>query len=194
MIVRVTTQNGELVQVLVAAEEGTSEATAAVEGTGPNPIAPEGKELYWGAGSFIVFLIIMRLFLFPRLKRGMDARYDGIRGDFEQADKTRQAAQADVAAYDSALAEVRAEAASRVDKARQMLDSERSAKITEANARIAAKRASAESELEAARTAVRDQIAAAVAQVTERTTQLALGKTPDASFVEQAVQQVMGAK
>ena len=193
MIVRVTTQNGQLVQVLVAAEEGTSEATAAVDGTGPNPIAPEAKELFWGAGSFIVFLIVMRLFLFPRLKRGMDARYEGIRGNFEQADKTRQAAQADVAAYEAALAEVRAEAATRVDKARQTLDAERSAKIAEANTRIAAKRAAAEAELEAARTAVRDQIAAAVAQVTERTTQLAVGKSPDASVVKQAVQQVMGA-
>jgi len=194
MIVRVTTQNGELVQVLVAAEEGSSEATAEVEGTGPNPIAPEGKELLWGAGSFIVFLIIMRLFLFPRLKRGMDARYDGIRGDFEQADKTRESAQADVAKYEAALIEVRAEAAGRVAKARQTLDAERAAKIAEANTRIAAKRAAAESELEAARNAVRDQIAAAVAQVTERTTQLAVGKSPDASVVKNAVQQVMGAK
>jgi len=194
MIVEVTTQNGELVQVLVAAEEGSSEATAEVEGTGPNPIAPEGKELLWGAGSFIVFLIIMRLFLFPRLKRGMDARYDGIRGDFEQADKTRESAQADVAKYEAALIEVRAEAAGRVDKARQTLDAERAAKIAEANTRIAAKRAAAESELEAARNAVRDQIAAAVAQVTERTTQLAVGKSPDASVVKNAVQQVMGAK
>ena len=194
MIVRVTTQNGELVQVLVAAEEGSSEATAEVEGTGPNPIAPEGKELLWGAGSFIVFLVIMRLFLFPRLKRGMDARYDGIRGDFEQADKTRESAQADVTKYEAALAEVRAEAAGRVDKARQTLDAERAAKIAEANTRIAAKRAAADAELESARAAVRDQIAAAVAQVTERTTQLAVGKSPDASVVKNAVQQVMGAK
>ena len=74
MIVEVTTQNGELVQVHVAADEASSEATTEVEGTGPNPIAPEGKELLWGAGSFIVFLVIMRLFLFPRLQRGMAAR------------------------------------------------------------------------------------------------------------------------
>ena len=87
-----------------------------------------------------------------------------------------------------------AQAAARVDAARQQLDVERNAQIAEANTRIAAKRAAAEAEMESARTAVRDQIAAAVAQVTERTTQLAVGKTPDASFVEQAVQQVMGAK
>ena len=192
MRVHVTTLQGGLVQVRVAADtaEGGTEATAA-ETTGPNPIAPEGKELIWGAGSFLVFLVIMRVFLFPKLKKGMDARYNGIREDFEQADATRTAAKTDVSKYEAALAEVRAEAAARVDKARQTLDQERGSKIAEANARIATKRAAAEAELEAARNAVRDQVAAAVASVTEHTTQLAVGKSPDASVVQKAVQQVM---
>jgi F-type H+-transporting ATPase subunit b len=192
MRVHVTTLQGGLVQVRVAAEtaEGGTEATAA-ETTGPNPIAPEGKELIWGAGSFLVFLVIMRVFLFPRIKKGMDARYNGIREDFESADSTRSAAKLDVSKYEAEIATVRAEAAARVDKARQTLDQERGSKIAEANARIATKRAAAEAELEAARNAVRDQVAAAVASVTEHTTQLAVGKSPDASVVQKAVQQVM---
>ena len=172
----------------LSAETGATTETSA---TAPNPIAPEGKELIWGGGSFLVFLVIMRLFLFPKLKKGMDARYDGIQSDLESADATRFAAQADVAKYQAALDEVRVEAAGRVDKARQTLDQERSTKIAEANARIAAKRAAAEAELNAARLAVRDQVAAAVASVTEHTTQLAVGKSPDASVVRNAVQQVM---
>ncbi len=193
MRVHVTTLQGDLVEVRVSAEEETTsgEATTAAETTGPNPISPEGKELIWGAGSFLVFLVIMRVFLFPKLKKGMDARYNGIREDFEQADATRTAAKTDVSKYEAALAEVRAEAAARVDKARQTLDEERSAKIAEANARIAAKRAAADAEISAARLAVRDQVAAAVASVTERTTQLAVGKSPDAGVVQKAVQQVM---
>ena len=84
MRVHVTTLQGGLVQVRVAAEtaEGGTEASAA-ETTGPNPIATESKELIWGAGSFLVLLVIMRVFLFPRIKKGMDARYNGIREDFE---------------------------------------------------------------------------------------------------------------
>ena len=192
MRVHVTTLQGGLVQVRIASKtaEGGTEATAA-ETTGPNPIAPEGKELIWGGGSFLVLLVVMRLFLFPKLKKGMDARYDGIQNDLESADATRFAAQADVAKYQAALDEVRVEAAGRVDKARQTLDQERSTKIAEANARIATKRAAAEAELNAARLAVRDQVAAAVASVTEHTTQLAVGKSPDASVVRNAVQQVM---
>ena len=100
-------------------------------------------------------------------------------------------AKSDVSKYEAEIATVRSEAAARVDKARQTLDQERSSKIAEANARIATKRAAAEAELEAARNAVRDQVAAAVASVTEHTTQLAVGKSPDASVVQKAVQQVM---
>ena len=192
MRVLVTTQQGQLLEVRVTAgEEAGTEATTAESTSAPNPIAPEGKELIWGAGSFLVFLVIMRVFLFPKLKKGMDARYTGIREDFEQADATRQAAQSDVAKYESALAEVRAEAASRIDAARQAVDKERNDKIAEANSRIAAKRSAADAELAAARAKVRDQVAEAVATVTARTTQLAVGKSPDGSVVREAVQQVM---
>jgi F0F1-type ATP synthase membrane subunit b/b' len=125
------------------------------------------------------------------LKKGMDARYDGIQSDLEEADATRLAAQSDVAQYQAALEKARIEAAGRVDAARQTLDQERNAKIAEANARIASKRSAAEAELNAARLAVRDQVAAAVASVTEHTTQLAVGKSPDAGVVRNAVQQVM---
>ena len=192
MRVLVTTQQGQLLEVRVAAgEEAGTEATTAESTSAPNPIAPEGKELIWGAGSFLVFLVIMRVFLFPKLKRGMDARYTGICEDFEQADSMRQAAQSDVAKYEAALADVRAEAASRIDAARQAVDKERNDKIAEANSRIAAKRSAADAELAAARAKVRDQVAEAVATVTARTTQLAVGKSPDGSVVREAVQQVM---
>lgn len=112
MRVLVTTQQGQLLEVRVNADDAAgTEATAteAESTSAPNPIAPEGKELIWGAGSFLVFLVIMRVYLFPKLKKGMDARYTGIREDFEQADATRQAAQSDVAKYEAALAEVRAD-------------------------------------------------------------------------------------
>jgi F-type H+-transporting ATPase subunit b len=193
MRVHVTTLQGDLVEVRVSSEEATTsgEATTTAETTGPNPISPEGKELIWGAGSFLVFLVIMRVFLFPKLKKGMDARYNGIREDFEQADATRLSAKTDVSKYEAALAEVRTEAAARVDKARQTLDQERSTKIAEANARIATKRSAADAEINAARLAARDQVAAAVATVTARTTQLAVGKSPDASVVQKAVQEAM---
>lgn len=176
------------VSVLPAAAAG--EATAA-EGTGPNPIAPETKELAWGAGSFLVLLIVMRVFLFPRLKKAMDQRYANIRADIEGADAVKAAARNDVAEYERALAAVRTEAAARVDAARAKLDAERAEKLREVNARIAVRRSEAEAQAEAARSAVRGQISAAVSTVATTATTIAVGKAPDASVVQRAVDATM---
>src|SRR5215471_10761991 len=93
-------------QVVVPAQTPTT--TAESTKTPPSPIAPEVKELVWGAGAFIVLAILMRLVLFPRVKKGMDARYGLIRDELEDADATRASAQAEMADYEAELAKVRA--------------------------------------------------------------------------------------
>lgn len=158
---------------------------------GPGPIVPEMKELIWGAGSFIVFALLMRFYLFPRLKKGMDARYAGIRADHEQADAERASARKEVADYEAQLATVKAEAAAKVDAARQTLEAERQQQIAALNGRLAEKRAAAAAEAEAAKAAVRDQIHAAVADVAGRAGELATGRTPDATVVARVVSEVM---
>lgn len=167
-------------------------ASAAVaETTGPNPISPEMKELQWGAGSFIVLFILMRLVLFPRLKKGMDARYAGIRSDHEDADAAKSGARADVVAYETALNDVRAQAATRIDAARQTLDTERQTQLAQVNARIAARRAEADDRASAVKAAGRGQISDAVAAIATRAGEIASGRTPDAAVVKQAVVSAM---
>ena len=92
----------------VSAETGSEEG--APVSAGPNPIAPEIKELAWGAGSFIVFLFFMRLFLVAKVRKGMASRYESIQADHEYASATRDGAKQDVARYESAVAEIRSEA------------------------------------------------------------------------------------
>ena len=158
---------------------------------GPSPIAPEWKEIGWGAGSFIVLALLMRFFLYPRLKKGTDARYALIRDGHEQADTARAAARAEVAEYESALATVKAEAAERVDAARQTVEAERTARLAEVNAEIAARREAAAAQAAAARAAASGDIAAAVADVTSRTVELSIGKVPDSAAVQSAVSEAM---
>jgi len=162
-------------------------------GPGPSPIVPEVKELAWGAGSFLVFLVLMRFFLFPRLKRSMNARYDMIREGHENADAARASARSEVAQYEAAVAAAKAEAAKVVDAARATLESERNAQIQGANARIAAKKEAAQSEADAARAAVRGQIESAVADVVSSAVEIATGKRPDGAVVSRAVQDSMSA-
>lgn len=160
---------------------------------GPSPIAPELKEVAWGGGSFVVFAVLMRFWLFPRLKKGMDARYAGIRSDHEGADATRAAAKAEVAGYEAQLAGVKAEAAAHIETARQTLETERTARLSVVNAEIAAHRSAAAAENDAARVAVQSQIESAVADVSGRAIELAVGKRPDATLVNRVVADVMGA-
>ena len=200
---------GSSLQVRLVSEEGTTDTTVAGETTvtgeepvgegeaheavskDPGPIVPEVKELAWGAGSFIVFALLMRFVLFPKVKKGMDARYSSIRSAHESADTERADARAEVAAYEAQLAAIKAEAAKVVEAARATLESERQAKLAEVNAGIAERRAAATAQAEAARTAARDQIHAAVSDVAGRAGELATGRRPAAGVVERVVNEVM---
>lgn len=154
---------------------------------GPSPIAPEIKEFAWGAGSFLIFAILLRYFIYPKLKKGTDARYALIRGGHENAEKARAEARAEVADYEAELASVKAEAAARVEAARATLESERQAALAEVNARIATKRDAAAADATAARDAVRDQIDGAVASVVTRAVEIATGRTPSPDVVRDEI-------
>lgn len=195
LTVIVTKSNGGVVDVrlssAITADDAETTSTGQPVDTGPNPIAAEPKELLWSAGAFLVLLVVMRYFLFPRLKKGMDERYASIRSNIEGADQVKSSARADVANYDAAVAAVRVEAAARVDAARQTLDNERTARLSEVNARIATARADADAANNAARAAGQAQVATAVATVVAQAAELASGTRPEQSVVDQVVKQVM---
>ena len=180
--------HGSSVHLVAPTGAGEAEATVSKD---PGPIIPELKELAWGAGSFVVFALLMRFVLFPKVKKGMTARYDGIRSTHESADAERSSARAEVADYESQLNSIKAEAARVVDTARVTLEAERQAKLTEVNAGIAERRAAAVAQADSVRTAARDQIHAAVSDVAGRAGELATGRRPAADVVDRAVSEVM---
>ena len=178
---------------LIAQDEGDEEAAESEQGIeGPSPIAPELKELAWGGGAFVVFLVAMRLFLFPRVKRGMEARYGKVRSDHQTAEDVKAAAEGEVAEYEQALVAARAEAVERIDTARRALEAERAARLEQVNAGISERRAAAVTEIEAAKDAARGSIEAAVAAVAAQASELATGQRPDDAVVRRAVVEVMG--
>ena len=158
---------------------------------GPSPIAPEPKELLWGLGAFLVFLVLMRVYLFPKVKAGMTARYGKIREGHERAESLRADAQSEVAEYEQALAAVRAEATSRIEAASRQLEVERSERLGSVNAGIAERRAAAATEQEAAKLAARSDIESAIVDVVGRTVELSIGRRPDADVVRHAAREVM---
>jgi F-type H+-transporting ATPase subunit b len=177
--------------LIFPAEAETEHTVKVGEESDPGPIVPEMKELAWGAGSFVVFALLMRFVLFPRVKRGMDARYNSIRGSHESADQLRISARAEVTDYESQLASIRAEAARAVEAARQTVESERQARLAEVNVRLNEQRAAALAEADAERTAAQGQIRAAVSDVAGRAGELATGQRPDPGVVDRVVGEVM---
>ena len=189
---------GETADTIVAAETPVTGEAPVGEGEAhelvskdPGPIVPEVKELLWGGGSFVVFALLMRFVLFPKVKKGMDARYNSIQQSHESADAERSGARAEVAAYEAQLVAIKAEAAKVVEAARATLEAERGAKLAEVNAGIAERRTAANAQAEAARAAARDQIHAAVSDVAGRAGELATGRRPAADVVDRVVNEVM---
>lgn len=169
-------------RLVPATEEGNEEAETQL-----NPIAPEVKEMLWGFGSFVVLAVLMRYVLYPRLRRGMDARAHVIASGHDEAVRATTSAKQDVAQYDEQLATIRAEAQQRIDAARSTLEGERADRLATVNARIGEKRAAAAAEVESARSAAQADVESAVKTVAARFAELVTGRAPDNAVVERAV-------
>lgn len=172
---------------------GAEEAHEEVPEKDLNPIFPELKEVIWGFGSFAVLAVAMRYFLYPRLRVGMDARYRQVQGDRDQAKQLTEDARSAVADYDTKRAELRARARQRTDAARATLESERTARLEEVNARIAECRAAAKAQAESARAEAMQDVEVAVRTVATRVGELAIGQQVSSDVVERAVAETLSA-
>jgi len=187
----VVVQVGAAGAQLVVPRQETTTTTAASTKEAPNPILPVGNELWWGLGSFLALVLLMRVWLFPKLKKGMVARNAKIQGDLDDAERIREEAAEDVAAYEAALAAARGEAARILEVARHDVDADRTAKLTAANARIGEQRAAAAAELDTARAAALGQAEEIVVEVAAAAGERILGKPVDRAAVRPTVSDVV---
>ena len=200
MLTAVVTGSGDSLEVTFLGDSLVGQAFVAadeekeVPENDLNPIAPEMKELVWGFGSFVVMALVLRYLLYPKLRKGMEARAESIRANREAAESVTASARADVAQYDAQVATLRAEAQQRVEAARVTLEAERTERLATANAEIADKRAAAMAEVDAARAAAQGDVEAAVVDVVNRAAELATGRPVDLATVESTVRDVMGAE
>jgi F-type H+-transporting ATPase subunit b len=198
VLTAVVTGSGESLEVSFLGESHFVEALVSAEQEVPendlNPLAVEMKELAWGFGSFAVMALILRYVLFPKLKKGMDARAEAVRRDNETAVSTTAAARTDVADYEAQVASLRAEAQQRVEAARATLEAERAERLAAANAEIADRRAAAMAEVDAARAAAQGDVEAAVVDVVSTFAERATGRPVDGSIVQNVVRDSMSAE
>ena len=193
MLVVVSQAGGHAEVRVVLQQEGEGATEATTEEEPPNPILPVGKEIIWSFATFMLLFLIMRFYLYPRLKKGMDARYAHIRGQLEEAESVRASADAEVARYQAALAEVRAQASSRIDVARPQLEGERPQRLGEVNAGIGEDTARAAESVDAARQSAMGQVEQAVGAVATSVAERALGAPVDEAAAREAAAEAVRA-
>lgn len=131
-----------------------------------NPILPEPSELLWGAIAFIVLYLLIRYVFLPSVDRVMANRAATIAADLDAAAAAQAQAQGAKAELSDQLADVRAQAATIIEQARQEADAERQRLIGRAEREVTALREVVESEV----ARERDQ---AMAVVTPQVSELA---------------------
>lgn len=87
------------------------------EGT-PNPLIPADYDIIYSSIIFVALLIVVGVFVVPRLNRALDARAEAIEGGLKKAEEAQAAAAAARDEYTAQLAEARAEAARIREQAR----------------------------------------------------------------------------
>jgi F-type H+-transporting ATPase subunit b len=118
-----------------------------------NPLIPADYDILWSGVIFVALLLVVGIFVVPRLNTALDARKDAIEGGLKRAEEAQAEAAATKGEYEAQLAEARAEAA----RIREQARAEGTAIVNEAKeqatveaARIAA---NAQLQIEAERTA-----------------------------------------
>jgi F-type H+-transporting ATPase subunit b len=191
----VTTNGGRLASVrVVAAAEGGTAPTACTQSQKdansfsnpshcatkePNPILPELREIVWGGGSFVVLFLLLRLWLYPAVKKSMDLRAAKVSGDLDSADQARASVEAERRSYASHLATARAQAAEAMEAARSEVEVVRAGRLADLNAELARERAVATAEIDAAKAAAQASLADTVAQLATQAASKVLGRPLD---------------
>lgn len=186
MLNTVVASTGSLISAYITADKPLPENDL-------NPIALEMKELLWGFGSFVVFAVLLRYAIWPKLHSSIESRNGRILADLAAAESTTAAARGDVAEYEAQRAAARADSQKVVEQARATLEAERTARLAEVNAQIAQRRAEAIAQVEASKAAARSEVEAAVAAVAATAGLLATGHRPSDELLRRAVESTLNA-
>ena len=114
------------------------------------------SQLFWLAVCFGTMLLVLSVFVLPRITRTLTARQGQIDGDLEAAEKLRADAEAALAAYDAALQQARNNALVLAQDMRAEIQAETDRQKAELDAHLAEEAQKADARLQAAHDAALD--------------------------------------
>ncbi len=120
--------------------------------------ATYAPQLIWLTITFAVLYVLMARVAMPRIGGVIEQRRDRIASDLDQAAKLKEETEEAIAAYETALAEAKAEALRIAQENRDRLNAETEAQRAELEAALAAKIAEAEERIASMRQAALAQI------------------------------------
>ena len=145
------------------------------------------SQIFWLAVCFGTMLLVLSVFVLPRITRTLTARQGQIDGDLQAAEKLRVDAEAALAAYDAALKQARNNALVLAQDMRAEIQTETDRQKAELDARLAEEAQKADAALKAARDAALGGLEAAAHDIVGDVMQAVGLGAPDASDVEAAL-------
>ena len=145
------------------------------------------SQLFWLAVCFGTMLLVLSVFVLPRITRTLTARQVQIEGDLQAAEKLRADAEAALAAYDAALQQARNNALVLAQDMRAEIQAETDRQKAELDARLADEAQKADAALKAARDTALGGLEAAAHDVVGDVMQAVGLGAPDASDIDAAL-------
>jgi F-type H+-transporting ATPase subunit b len=146
-----------------------------------------GPQLLWLAITFVVLYILMSRIGLPRVGSILEARATRIADDIAEANRFKEAADAESAAYDKALADARARAQSIAEGTRQELNAEADRNRRALEERLNAELAEADRSIATARTAAMSNVRGIAVDATAEIVRQLIGTAPSAETAAGAV-------
>ena len=145
------------------------------------------SQLFWLAVCFGTMLLVLSVFVLPRITRTLTTRQGRIDGDLQAAENLRADAEAALAAYDAALQQARNNALALAQEMRAEIQAETDRQKAELDARLAEEAQKAEARLQAARDAAFGGLEAAARNVVGDVMQAVGLGVSDASDIDAAL-------
>ncbi|MQA98710.1 MAG: F0F1 ATP synthase subunit B [Actinobacteria bacterium] len=152
---------------------------AAEEGGGASLILPHTEELIYGAITFLLVLLVLTRYAFPKLRETVEARENQIQSDLEAAEAAKNEAQKQQKDYEKQIAEARSEANRVIEDARQQAEQVRKDIIAKAERDAEQVVARAQEQIEAERNRTVVELQKTVADMSIELAEKVVGRSLD---------------
>ena len=159
--------------LIFAATEGEEEPS------GLDLVLPETAELLWGALCFLVVLFFLNKIAFPKLRQGIEAREQQIKGNLEEAETAKSSAQSELDEYRRQLADAKGEANRIIEEARQQAEQVRKDLTAKAEKDAEAIVARAQEQIEAERNRTVTELHSTIADMSIELAEKVVGRSLD---------------